>query len=118
MMKVYGDRERALRKKKEEEEIYRKEREVEGRLEAVRRREFEEQVKKEELNEKLRMKQHQNTILWQINEKREKERMEMLEKMEEERQRRLKELEYEMRIQQEKERGRILLEKTKSHRLF
>lgn len=55
------------------------------------------------------MRQHQNTILWQVNEKREKDRKKLLEEMEDERLRRLKELQYQMRIDQEKEKGRRLV---------
>jgi hypothetical protein len=55
------------------------------------------------------MKQHQNTILWQINEKQEGRRKELLDQMEQERQRRMKELHYQMRIDQEKERGRRIV---------
>lgn len=55
------------------------------------------------------MRQHQNTVLWQVNEKREKSRKEILEEMEQERERRLKELQYQMRIDQERERGRRLV---------
>ncbi len=64
------------------------------------------------------MKQHQNTILWQINEKNEKRRKEILEEMEDERQKRLQELNYQMRIREEQEKGRQLLEKTKRTRLY
>lgn len=64
------------------------------------------------------MKQHQNTILWQINEKNEQRRREILEEMEQERVKRLQELNYQMRIREEQEKGRILLEKTKKTRLY
>lgn len=65
-----------------------------------------------------KMKQHQNTILWQINEKNEQRRREILEEMEQERIKRLQELNYQMRIREEQEKGRILLEKTKKTRLY
>ena len=65
-----------------------------------------------------KMKQHQNTILWQINEKNEQRRREILEEMEQERVKRLQELNYQMRIREEQEKGRILLEKTKKTRLY
>jgi len=55
------------------------------------------------------MKQHQNTILWQVNEKEELKRRQLLQEMEYERTKRLKELEYEMMIEKEKEKGRILV---------
>ena len=55
------------------------------------------------------MKQHQNTILWQINERKEQERQHVLRNMEDERERRLKELQYQMRIQQEREKGRQMV---------
>lgn len=64
------------------------------------------------------MKQHQNTILWQINEKNEVKRKEILEEMEVERQKRLQELNYQMRIREEQEKGRQMLEKTKKTRLY
>jgi hypothetical protein len=55
------------------------------------------------------MKQHQNTILWQINEKNELKRKEILEQMEEERVKRLQELNYQMRIREEQEKGRQMV---------
>jgi hypothetical protein len=64
------------------------------------------------------MKQHQNTILWQVNERNEKVRKNLLEEIEDERQKRLQELNYQLRIKEEQEKGRILLEKTKRTRLY
>ena len=64
------------------------------------------------------MKTHQNTILWQINEKNEKKRKELLEQMEDEREKRLQELNYQLRIKEEQEKGRMMLEKTKRTRLY
>lgn len=55
------------------------------------------------------MKQHQNTILWQINEKNEKRRKELMEDMEQERVKRLQELTYQMRIKEEQDKGRIMV---------
>jgi IS4 transposase len=55
------------------------------------------------------MKQHQNTVLWQINEKNEKKRKEILDQMEDERVRRLQELNYQMRIREEQEKGRQMV---------
>lgn len=57
------------------------------------------------------MKQHQNTVLWQINEKNEKKRKEILDQMEDERVRRLQELNYQMRIREEQEKGRQMVRK-------
>lgn len=64
------------------------------------------------------MKQHQNTVLWQINEKNEKKRQEILDQMEEERVKRLQELNYQMRIREEQEKGKLMLERTKRTRLY
>lgn len=55
------------------------------------------------------MKQHQNTVLWQINEKNELKRRQILEQMEEERVKRLQELNYQMRIREEQEKGRQMV---------
>lgn len=55
------------------------------------------------------MKQHQNTVLWQVNEKQEKQRQELLSKMEDERIARLKELQYQMRIEEERQKGHQLV---------
>ena len=65
------------------------------------------------------MKQHQNTILWQVNEKQELKRQQLLEDMETERKKRLQELEYQMMIEREKDkRVEDLMEKMRQMEEF
>lgn len=110
---VYADRERALRYNKNirTREVDEKDLEKVQVCNAVET--FEEEEKRKELEELMRLRQHQNLILWQVNEKQETRRQALLEDMEAERARRLNEINYQRRIGEEQELGRRLVEEAR-----
>jgi len=66
----------------------------------------------------MRNKQHQQEVLWQMNEKQETRRERLMREMDEERNRRLLELNFDRRIREEEARGRQLIADAKRGRMF
>ena len=118
MKDVYKNREDALYYKKNLENKELDEKEVEKLDVRKRVADFAEEEKRKELEEIMTNKVHQNEILWQINEKNEDKRRDILGDMEEERKRRLVELNYERRIRDEENIGRQKISDAKYGRYY
>lgn len=110
---VYADRENALRYKKglNNQELVEKAEEKDELHVFVEK--FHTEEKRQELEDIMRAKQHQNALLWQVNEKTEKRREDLVKGMEDERQRRLNDLNYERRIREELHVGKAKVQEAK-----
>lgn len=105
MHEVYDDRANSLylREDQRKKELLDKENEKVQLSHKVE--EYLESEKRTELGDIMKNKQYQNCLLWQINDKNERRRKELLEGIQDERQRRLEKLNLETRIKHEKELG-------------
>ena len=105
MHEVYDDRAKALylREDMRKQDILDKEKEKEILSKKVE--EYLESEKRTELGDIMKNKQYQNCLLWQINDKGEKRRQELLVGIQDERQRRLEKLNLDTRIKYEQELG-------------
>lgn len=118
MKDVYKNREEALWHKKAISDAENEVKEQEKRDVRLRVSEYAEEEKRKELEEIMRNKQHQNEVLWQINEKNEQKRRAILDEMEEERKKRLVELNYDRRIKEEEQIGRQRIAEAKYGRYY
>jgi len=118
MKDVYKNREEALWHKKALEDAENAVKDQEKKDVRLRVSEYAEEEKRKELEEIMRNKQHQNEVLWQINEKNEQKRRAILDEMEEERKKRLVELNYERRIKEEEQIGRQRIAEAKYGRYY
>lgn len=118
MRDVYKNREEALYYKKDILDNAQREKEMEKSEVRQQIGEFTEAEKRKELEEIMRNKQHQNELLWQVNERNENKRATLLKEMESERERRLVELNYERRIKEEEQRGKQIVADAKYSRYY
>jgi len=118
MHQVYDARAKDVYHKKDMKVAETKQKEVEKQVVTKDILDYEEEIRRKKEDESNTNKRHQTDILGQISKKQDSQQRKVQEKMEQERAAKLAELEYMKKIQDEKEKGRKMLDELRKQRPF